>query len=142
MAKRMHINGRSKGDGTHVRHYRWQLESPAWQHLSLTARCLEMVLKALFNGLNNGEIFLSVREAARKLGVTPNTAQKAFRELEEKGFIRAKQKGSFSWKTGKATSWILTEFDYNNMTATKDFMRWQPPDKSPILNFATARNKI
>lgn len=92
----------------------------------MTARCLEMELKALHNGSNNGNFFLSVREAAKRLGIAPNTAARAFNELEEKGFIKPKQKGAFAWKVRHATSWILTEFEYNGQLATKDFMRWQP----------------
>lgn len=118
-------NGRSAKQERYVRHWYWQLNSEAWKALSMTARCLEMELKALFNGANNGEIFLSVREAAKRLGVSPNTAAKAFRELEEKCFIIAKQRGHFDWKQRHATSWILTEFEYNGKAATKDFMRWK-----------------
>lgn len=136
MAK-MHANGRSKGESKHVRHYLWQTSCPAWQSLSMNARCLEMELKALYDGTNNGKLFLSIREAAKRLGIADNTASKAFKELEEKGFIKSKQKGSFKWKTRHATSWILTEFEYNNQLATKDFMRWQPQEKNTDAKFNT-----
>ena len=36
---------------------------------------------------NNGKINLSVRQAAKRLGVTKNTAVKAFHDLQAKGFI-------------------------------------------------------
>ncbi len=98
----------------------------------MTARCLEMELKALYNGANNGDLFLSVREAADRLNIADNTASKAFKELEAKGFITPKQKGSFSWKKRHATSWILTEFEFNGKLATKDFMRWQVQEKNSV----------
>ena len=116
----MHANGRSKGGDPYIRHFRWQLSCPAWKALSMTARCLEMELKAIYNGSNNGELFLSVREAANRLGIAHNTASKAFKELEEKGFIIAKQKGHFKQKVRHASSWILTEFECNGQLATKD----------------------
>lgn len=70
----------------------------------MKVRCLEMELKALYNGINNGDLFLSVCEAAKRLGVANNTAEKAFKELEEHGFIRPKQHGSFDWKLRHATA--------------------------------------
>ena len=108
----------------------------------MTARCLEMELKALYNGINNGELYLSVREAADRLNIADNTANKAFKELEEKGFIKPKQKGSFNWKKRHATLWILTEFEFNEQLATKDFMRWQPQEKNTVSKIETIGIKI
>jgi hypothetical protein len=54
----------------------------------------------------------------------------AFRQLEDRGFIQPRQRGSFQWKQRHATSWLLTEYD-DDMTghkATKDFMKWRPED--------------
>lgn len=129
--RKMHPNGRSKDDAKHIRHYKWQLTCEAWKSLSMTARCMEMELKALYNGDNNGELFLSIREAARRLGVAANTASKAFDELVEKGFIRPYEKGSFNYKKRHATSWILTEYEYRGQLPTKDFMRWQVRKNQP-----------
>lgn len=137
--KRMDAKGRSVGDARHVRFYQWLLTSDAYRALDCTARALLVEFYSLYNGMNNGALFLSVREAARRLGVAPNTAQKAIRQLEDKGFIRSKLKGSFDWKGGHATSWILTEFEYAGQLATKDFMRWQPnaEKQKPVLKLAT-----
>ncbi|PLX36036.1 MAG: hypothetical protein C0605_08365 [Hyphomicrobiales bacterium] len=49
---------------------------------------------------------------------------KAFHELEEKGFIKSKQKGGFDFKIRHATTWILTEYGHGGKLATKDFMSW------------------
>jgi DNA-binding transcriptional MocR family regulator len=132
--RKSYANGRSKTAGAHIRHYPWQMDCPAWRALSPTARCLEMELKALYNSHNNGDLFLSVREAAYRLGVVPNTAMKAFRELEEKGFIYHNQKGGFDWKVKHATSWVLTEFEFRGKPATKDFMRWHLTVKTRTQN--------
>lgn len=59
----------------------------------------------------------------------------SFRELQEKGFIKPQQKGSFSWKAAldgslRATRWTLTELPQDlpekHLTPTKDFAAWQP----------------
>ncbi len=129
--RRTDATGRSKGESAHVRLYGWELKSVAYRSLSVAARSLLIELKALYNGGNNGDLFLSVREAARRLGVGKNRAGKAFRELRDRGFIRPHHVGAFSLKyesrRGNATSWILTEFALASALPTKDFMRWTPP---------------
>lgn len=126
--------GRSKGGEPHVRIHHWELKSAAYRSLCLGARVLLVELKALYVGYNNGELFLSVREAARRMNVGKNLADKCFGELEDKGFIRPNRLGSFNWKDGSrrglATSWILTEFAFGDAIPTKDFMRWQPSEHS------------
>lgn len=130
--RRVNATGRSiGGDAHHARLYQWELRSAAYRSLSMGARALLVELKALHNGHNNGDLFLSVREAARRLGCGKNLAAKLFCELEERGFIRPNEVGAFNMKAasgrGKATSWILTEHPVGNATTgTKDFMRWRP----------------
>lgn len=133
--------GRSSHSLPYTRHFIWQLSSPAWKSLSMTSRCLEMELKSLYNGQNNGDLYLSIREAALRLKIAPGTASKAFNELQEKGFIKPKQKGSFDWKKRHATTWILCEFEYNGALATKEFMRW-PNVNNPVSKTTTDGNKI
>ena len=62
----------TSGQEKHVRLHRWLLQSPAYRSLGLAARCLLVELYDLFNGENNGRIFLSIRDAARRLGVSKN----------------------------------------------------------------------
>ena len=132
--RRVDATGRSKGgDGQHARLYRWETESPAYRSLSVGARALLVELKALYNGSNNGDLFLSAREAAKRINSGKSYAAKRFLELQDRGFIRPKEIGAFNRKalagSGKATSWVLTEFPIGNAAAgTKDFMRWQPRD--------------
>ncbi|MEM8650077.1 MAG: hypothetical protein AAGF54_06065 [Pseudomonadota bacterium] len=117
----------------------WLMDSLAWQSLSMNARCLYIELKRRFNGTNNGNISLSHREAARLLNLTTKPVTKAFKELEEKGFVYPAIKGSFDWKvnakgSGRATRWLLTEHPQNfpeeALTATKDFMKWKSEKKN------------
>lgn len=120
--------GRSKGDARHVRLYHWMLKSEAWRSLDCKARCALVELYGLYNGRNNGDLFLSVRELAARLRCGKATASKAFRALEERGFIRAKERGAFNVKHRHATTWILTEFEYAGKIPSKEFMRWRPTE--------------
>jgi len=123
--------GRSTREAKHVRHYEFMLASAAYRSLSLRARCLLTELKRLYRGDNNGELFLSIRRAGKLLGGAGKDAtRKAFEELQDRGFIRSSVKSSFTWKSGQATCWILTEFDFAGKSAAKDFMRWRPPQNS------------
>lgn len=126
MAKGKRVNqcGRSKGEVKHIRHYVYELVSPAYRELSCVARALYTEIKSFYNGSNNGEIFLSVRMAADRLGVSDNTANKALNALQAHGFIKPRVKGSFTRKVRHATTWELTEYPLNNVLPTRDYQTW------------------
>jgi len=119
--------GRSNGDSRHVRLHHWLLQTAAYRSLSPAARSLLVELYALYNGENNGDLFLSVREAAARINVSPPTASRSFTEMKERGFIRENKPGSFHLKIRHATSWVLTEYGHGGQLATKDFTRWEAP---------------
>lgn len=102
------------------------LDSDAFRELSGNAFKLIARLATRFYGNNNGAISMSVREAAAEIGCCINQASKCFKELEDRGFIRAIQRGSFDWKKRHATTWRLTWLDCNDKPATNEFMR---PDR-------------
>jgi hypothetical protein len=136
---------KGKPQHRHARLYRWELESPAYRSLDVYARALLIELKALYNGANNGELFLSVRGAAERMGITSKSlAGKALRDLEGRGFIFATRKGSITRRaeTKLATSWRLTEFDddLTDRPATRDFMRWRP--ETPATDDAGKRARF
>ena len=132
MSGRVNAKGRNRFE-PHVRLHHFLLRSEAWRRLSLAGRALLVELYALHNGTNNGDLFLSVREAARRLGVGKNKAHATFGELIEKGFIKCAQKGAFSYKVRHASQWILTEHAVGDALATKDFMRWRAPEiQNPV----------
>ena len=81
-----------------------------------------------YNGTNNGQISFSVREAAEVLSLTKNVPSKLFLELQDKGFLVKTMASSFSLKTKTATEWRLTAEPCGGEPATKDFMRWKPPN--------------
>lgn len=114
----------------HVRLYAWLLKTPAWRSLNVGEVALLVLLYSLHNGNNNGQLFLSIREAAVRLHVSQRTVWKWFQTLKERGFIKEAQKGGFELKIRHATTWILTEHPVGNALPTKEFARWQPPADS------------
>lgn len=121
---------RAKKDARHVRVYQFELDSAAYKSLSLGARCLLIELKALYNGSNNGDLFLSAREAAARLNSNRSSANRWFHELAERGFIRPALLAAFSWKVGaherKATTWVLTEYVYKGAPPSREYQHWRP----------------
>ena len=88
------------------------LKSAAYRSLSPNARALLVELVMLDNGENNGSLYLSVQDAAERMGVADHhAAGKAFDELQERGFIEVTQTAHFSIKvshTSRARTWLLT----------------------------------
>jgi ribosome-binding protein aMBF1 (putative translation factor) len=118
---------RRTSEPKHVRLYGYMLKTDAWRSLSCQARCLLIELQGLYNGNNNGLLFMSVRQAAELLRTGTKQARAAQNELEDRGFIRAKEKGWFGSRDRIATRWLLTEHkdDTTGREATKDFIRWR-----------------
>jgi hypothetical protein len=109
----------------------WLLRSPAWCSLTGNARALYIEIAMRYNGSNNGRIPYSVREAAKALNVSFQTAMRSLQLLQNRGFIVCTRKGAFSLKAApSASEWRLTEYanDTTPEYATKDFMRWQPAE--------------
>ena len=126
--RRQDPKGRSTREPRHIRLYHWLLESSAWRHTSPAARALYIETCQRHNGTNNGQISFGVREAAEVLGVSKNWPGKLFLELQDKGFLVKTMASSFSLKTKTATEWRITAERCGDEPATKDFMRWEPPN--------------
>ena len=124
--RRVDETGRSIGPTRFLKLDHWILKTEAWRSLPPASRAVYIEIAQRYYGSNNGEISLSVREAARLVHIAKDTASSAFHELEAKGFIRRHVCGSFNWKLKHATTWILTEHPFNDQPATKDFTRWTP----------------
>jgi DNA-binding transcriptional MocR family regulator len=117
---------KKRGAGRFVQLSEWLQASPAWATLKPTPRALYIELRRRFSGTNNGEIFLSVRDAAKALNVTKNTALAAFKELQRRGFIRMTEGGHLGPSgIGRASKWALEEeATRDGLPAGKAFMRW------------------
>ena len=105
------------------------LETEAFKYLTGGAFKLLALVKKRYHGLNNGEISFSVREGRDLLGYSMNTVARYFDELVDKGFLRIKEKGSFSYKKRHATTWIITSDEYNNQKS-RDFKHWIKTDRN------------
>lgn len=130
------------------------METPAWRALSPTAQALYPWLKLEWKGAdynNNGNIQLSVRQAAERLGVSNNTAAKAFKELQAKGFLIVRIPASLGLGgNAKGHSYILTELGYTKYTGkTEDrgkqlFRDWRAGNDFEVVHVAannpTGRN--
>ena len=91
------------------------MQYPAWRALSPKAQALYPWLKMEWKGHkanNNGKISLSVRQAAKCMGVSNDTAAKAFHELQSKGFIVMTEPASLGVKgQGKCPKYEITELE-------------------------------
>ena len=128
----------------HVRLYHWMLNTSAWQTLGVVARSLYIELASRYHGSNNGQIIFSVRQAAKALKTSKDTAARAFEELQRFGFIVVQKKGGFNLKElkGQATEWRLTEFGCgSNPIATKDFAKWSEGNDFPVNKGSKPSNK-
>lgn len=129
------------GVGRFVQLPEWVQASEAWATLPPGPRALYIELKRRFNGKNNGEIFLSHRDAATALAVHRNTVGPWFRMLEERGFIfmtRAPHLGPSG--IGQASVWGLAEeATPDGRPARKTFMKFKTPAQN--LCMAVTKNR-
>ena len=104
----------------------WIYDTEAYRSLGLGARALYWALKRKYNGYNNGQVFMSHRDAAKDLARNRGTISVYFKELEEKGFI-VKTRGHCLGPNGmgQSTHWALTEYGLNGVKPTYDFKAWQ-----------------
>ncbi len=100
------------------------LRGPAWRSLSGPAVKVWLELRSRFRGGNNGELSLSLDEAAKLLGIGKTTAMRAFNELEERGFIRKVKQGQ--WYGRLATEWAVTDRSFRGQNPTRDWKDWKP----------------
>jgi biotin operon repressor len=104
------------------------LKSAAWRHLSGAAAKLFLELHTRFNGSNNGKLRLSYAEAADALGMGKATVQRAFCDLQEKGFVVLVRKGN--WYHRQAHEWRLTTKPVQKIKGkelpTEDWRNWKP----------------
>jgi hypothetical protein len=98
--------------------------SPAFRSLGGAALKVWIELRSRYNGRNNGDLSLSLDEGARLLSIGKATVQRAFSELESKGFIKLTKRGQ--WYGRMATTWAVTDRPYKGTLATRDWNNWKP----------------
>lgn len=128
------MGGRRKRMAGGAKHWvmleHYLLDTPAWRHLTPNAKAVYVDLKRRYNGINNGLITYSAREAGEALGRHHATGARALLELQEHGFIVVTEDSDFNRKLKLAREYRLTEVrdDRPGLEAppTKDFRHWQP----------------
>ena len=123
--------GRSSGTARHIRLFLATMKTAAWRSLKPAERAVLIELLALYNGRNNGEIFLSAREASERCRINKDTVTKVFRVLQERGFIKRRCETDARWSEMKARCWVLTEYPLRDgVPPTRDYQDWRPSENS------------
>lgn len=122
------------------------MQEPAWRALSATAQALYPWLKLEWRGPqanNNGRIRLSSRQAAERLGVSLNTAAKAFHDLQRKGFLFVTEAARLGLGgEAKSPCYEITELAMPGAPKSegrKLYKKWQAGADFPVQK-ATANN--
>ena len=107
--------------------------SPAYRSLNPTARALLVELAMMENGKNNGSLWLSVRDAAKRLGLADAKAiQGAFSALADSGFLAMTCNAYFNVRASdvsRARCWRLTWLPVPGVAApTNEWVRYTPAD--------------
>lgn len=140
MANRQDKRGRSKNpEGQYAPLAYEMLRSAAWRSLSGSAIKVFLELHTRFDGFNNGELFLSLEEAAKFLGMGKSTAKAGFDELIEKGFLRLVKQGTFI--RGRASTYRMTHKPAASVMRTDDWRHWKAPEKPPKIRKAWGEKK-
>ncbi|MBA4767511.1 MAG: hypothetical protein H2049_07730 [Porphyrobacter sp.] len=135
--KRQRVNptGRNNTDRFVRLSYRL-LCSNAYRSLSPNARSLLVELAMLYNGDNNGSLYLGVRDAAHRMGLADLTAaSRAFDDLKALGFVQMTRDAHFCIKAAdaaRARCWRLTwQPGPGRKIATWDFLEREAEPKTP-----------
>ncbi|HWV60279.1 MAG TPA: hypothetical protein VN034_06480 [Sphingopyxis sp.] len=109
--------------------------SPAYRSLSPNARALLVEMMAMDNGQNNGSLWLSIRDAAARIGlVNKESVGRAFDDLIRAGLIAMTKEAHFSVKaadTSRARCWRLTFVHWVGVGGrTDEWRQFVPADKA------------
>ncbi|WP_341861314.1 helix-turn-helix domain-containing protein [Gymnodinialimonas sp. 57CJ19] len=123
---------RSETEGQYINMPYAMLKSEAWRSLSGAAIKVWFELHTRYHGGNNGNVRLSMNEAVKALGISKGTAQRAFVELQDKGFIALHQPGN--WYGRKAHEWRITTKKMQTVkgakNASNDWAKWRKKQKT------------
>lgn len=100
-------------------------ESYSYESMPATAKVLMDLLQMQWR--NDRPVAYGVREAGQKIGCKPETAGKAFKVLQDRGFIVYETESLFNSRTGsKAREWRLTWMPFECRNPTHDWEKWEP----------------
>ena len=124
--RRFKPRGQSNTAKWHIQIYRHVFEAPAYRHLSTDARALLDEVWMRHNGVNNGEIGMSVRDAARRINVGKDRASRAFDELIEHQFLVVRAESSFHQKNRMSREFEITTEGVDGGSPSFVFRNWKP----------------
>ena len=131
-SRRMLANGRSKGTDAGARYvmvYHGMLQCPAFRELPGDAVKVLLGLWMHHNGVNNGDIAFSVRDAAA-FGINRDLASEALRWLEALGFIKCTEPAAMLGR--RSRRWRLTEESVGDAKATRDCRKLSEAEAAEI----------
>jgi hypothetical protein len=104
---------------------RHQYKSAAFAALSAEAQALLVHLTYNYNTKMMNSVWISARDAAKKLNISRSSAARKLLELEHYGFI-VKVRGAYLGVSGvgKSAQYRLTAQRYGNVGATHDYDKW------------------
>ncbi|MDG1279963.1 MAG: hypothetical protein P8O10_01530 [Pseudorhodobacter sp.] len=140
LRKKTKINktGRTENE-QFVKMSKWLISQPAFVALSTTAKVLYIYIKMIAFGDHNGQVRMTVQEAAAAVGVSANTAAAALHDLQAKGFLVLTTYGMLGVE-GKRSSPLygITEYKIPPETVPRNsFLRWKPDHDFPVLRHKT-----
>jgi hypothetical protein len=107
MSRGVNRTGRSKGNGRFIALPYVVLNSSGYASTTPPARAVLIEIMRNFSGFNNGQIALSVRDAAKRCNISNDTAALAFTQLEDAGLIERVMKGSFKQRNRRASEYRI-----------------------------------
>jgi len=101
------------------------IRTPAWLALSHGAVRVYLLLLEHYNENLQNAVYLSTRDAAKRIGANKDSISRWLRELEFYGFIVMVSPSHLGVEgCGKAAHWRLTEKFYLGRSPTREFLNW------------------
>ena len=121
------------------------LDNDAYRALGSAAQALLTWFLLEWKGKNynnNGKIMMSVRQAAEKISVTRDTAAKAIRDLQAKGFIVGRKGGSLGIEGhGKCPEYEITSIATPTGPASHLYKEWSEGNDFTVFKHAVKNSK-
>ena len=100
-------------------------KSSAFLDCKPTAKVIWLQLMERYNGYNNGEISLSVRDAGKYANYSPNSAGKHIEQLIAVGLICCTMKTGFTMDKRLASTYALTHIPIGGKAATNKWRQYK-----------------
>ena len=121
------------------------LDNDAYRALGSAAQALLTWFLLEWKGKNynnNGKIMMSVRQAAEKISVTRDSAAKAIRDLQAKGFIVVRKGGSLGIEGhGKCPEYEITSIATPTGPVSHLYKEWSEGNDFTVFKHAVKNSK-